>query len=84
MFKTKLKTVDSVLSAFSKALGELHGVQEAQLDLADEKRANVVALEQEARNQEAEAKKHELEASRANAAIIRFEDFFNQLPKSAF
>lgn len=84
MFKTKLKTVDSVLSAFSKTLEDLRGVQQTQLNNAEEKRADAADLMIAAKQHEADAKKHEAEAARAEGAIVRFEDFFNQLPKSAF
>jgi hypothetical protein len=84
MFKPKSKTVDSVLSAFSKTLEDLRGVHQKQLENAEEKRADAADLIAAAKEQEAEAKKHEAEAARAEGAIVRFEDFFSQLPKSAF
>lgn len=84
MFKVKTKTVDSVLSAFGQTLDDLRGVQKAQKQHAEEKRVDAAGLLAAAKEQEEEARKHDAEAARALAAVVRFEDFFSQLPKSAF
>lgn len=51
---------------------------------AEEKRNYSDDLITQAKFQEVEAKRHDAEAERAQAAIAKFEDFFSQLPKSAF
>lgn len=84
MFKVKAKTVDSVLSAFGKTLDDLRGVFETQKNQAEEKRVDAAGLISAAQEQEEQALKHDAEARRAQGAIARFEDFFEQLPKSAF